>query len=335
MEIDKINNYEETILAFVDIIEQRDSYTAGHTIRVATYCKEIAKAMGYTQEEINKLEKAAILHDIGKVAIPDAILLKPSRLSSLEYELIKYHSEAGYNMLKKIDMYKELAEIIRYHHARYDGKGYPRTSTVDEVPMLAYIMALADAFDAMTTNRIYKKRLDVKEAIEEIKRYAGSQFHPEVAKVAMRVLGRMKIEDTTQIPQNELEEKRFAYFFLDNLTDLHNEAYLQIVLHSTNRPYEYLVYLDMKNFSQYNKRVGWEGGNELLKEVSHWLKEKFPEALAFRYHGDDFILLFEKAPLIDVAELNSYHYLAANKLYFEIMQKEIDHKAFESHQVLI
>jgi len=230
MELEKISNYEETILAFVDMIEQRDTYTAGHTIRVAQYCKKIALAMGVNSSDINRLEKAAILHDIGKIATPDAVLLKPGQLNLLEYELIKQHSKAGYNMLSKVGMYKELAEIIKYHHSRYDGKGYPKTKSPDEIPMLSHIMIVADAFDAMTTNRIYKPRKEVKEALGEIQNLSGIQFHPDVAKIANEVLIESTIEQTSQTPHSDLEEKRFSYFFQDALTDLHNESYLQVAL---------------------------------------------------------------------------------------------------------
>ena len=198
METKRIANYEETILAFVNIIEQRDTYTAGHTIRVAEYCKKIALALGINAEDIKKLEQAAILHDIGKVATPDAVLLKPGKLSAIEYELIKQHAYAGYEMLSKIDMYKDLADIIRYHHARYDGKGYPETNSPDEVPFLSYIMVVADAFDAMTSNRIYKARQTVAEALAEINYYSGTQFHPQVAKVAIEVLKNTQIVQTNQ-----------------------------------------------------------------------------------------------------------------------------------------
>jgi putative nucleotidyltransferase with HDIG domain len=155
MEKEKVANYEETILAFVNIIEQRDTYTAGHTIRVAEYCALIGKEMGLSKDDIHLLEKAAILHDIGKVATPDTILLKPGKLSHLEYDLIKQHAEIGADMLERITIYKDLADIIRYHHSRYDGKGYPRTDSPDEISILSHIMIVADAFDAMTTNRIY------------------------------------------------------------------------------------------------------------------------------------------------------------------------------------
>ncbi len=294
MESTRIANYEETIFAFVNIIEQRDTYTAGHTIRVAEYCKKIALALNIDAKSIKKLEQAAILHDIGKVATPDAVLLKPGKLTTIEYELIKQHAYAGYSMLSKIDMYKGLAEIIRYHHARYDGKGYPETNDPDAIPFLSHIMVVADAFDAMTSNRIYKPRLTVPEALLEIKRNSGTQFHPKVADVAIKVLENTQIMNTSQIPSNELEQKRFSYFFRDSLTDLYNESYLQIALTSSNHPYSVLVLCLLGDFSQYNKKYGWDEGNNLLIQFAKQLKSDYPQAIVFRYHGDDFVLLFEQ-----------------------------------------
>lgn len=291
MEIDKIENYENTILAFVHIIEQRDSYTAGHTLRVAQYCRLIAEELNIQPQEIKKLEKAAILHDIGKVATPDAILLKPGKLTKLEYELIKIHSKAGYEMLSKIDMYKELAEIVKYHHSRYDGKGYPDTTSFDEIPFLSHIMIVADAFDAMTTNRIYKPRLSVQEAILEIKRCSGTQFHPEVAIAAQKVLSTIEVEDNSQMPSNELEKKRFSYFFLDSLTALYNESYLQIVLANTENHGNHLLYIELHHFSAYNKQYGWEQGNFILKQIAQLLLQNTEHGQIFRFHGDDFIIV--------------------------------------------
>jgi putative nucleotidyltransferase with HDIG domain len=302
METHRIANYEETIFAFVNIIEQRDTYTAGHTIRVAEYCKKIAEALGVDKIESKKLERAAILHDIGKVATPDAVLLKPNKLTAIEYELIKQHANAGYNMLAKIDMYKDLAEIIRYHHARYDGKGYPETKHPDDVPFLAHIMAVADAFDAMTSNRIYKPRLTVPQALAEIQRYSGTQFHPIVAEMTVKVLANIEITHTSQIPSNELEQKRFSYFFCDSLTELYNEHYLQIALTNNEQQHIVLILCLLQDFSQYNKKFGWNEGNQLLIQFAKQLKNQFPDATVFRYHGDDFVLLFDQPIVWD----NSY-----------------------------
>ena len=194
-------NYEETIFSFVDMIEQRDTYTAGHTERVAHYCLLIARQMGLGLEEKKKLYKAAILHDIGKVATPDSVLLKPGKLTELDYDLIKLHAFAGYEMLSQIEMYQELAVIIRHHHERYDGAGYPDGLKGEEIPPLSRIMAVGDAFDAMTTNRIYKPKKKISEAMAELRAYSGSQFDPEVVKAALVVLANIEISSTiSQLP---------------------------------------------------------------------------------------------------------------------------------------
>jgi putative nucleotidyltransferase with HDIG domain len=314
MEMEKIANFEETILAFVNIIEQRDSYTAGHTLRVARYCRVIAEAMHIDDEEIVRLEKAAILHDIGKVATPDAILLKPGRLQPLEYELIKQHAEAGYNMLSKIEMYKELAEIIRYHHARYDGKGYPKTPDPQKVPFLSFVMALADAFDAMTSNRIYKPRKSVNEALEEIRSFSGTQFHPRVAEAALKALETIRLEDTHQLPENQLEQKRFSYFFQDALTELYNESYLQVLLADENREFNILHLLDLQNFSSFNKSRGWHEGDHFLQAFAKHLEKLYPDSLIFRFHGDDFVLMSSTKLEIDPDVLNGFEFVKSSQV---------------------
>jgi GGDEF domain-containing protein len=203
-------------------------------------------------------------------------------------------------MLSKIDMYKDLAEIIRYHHVRYDGKGYPETTHPNDVPFLSYIMAVADAFDAMTTNRIYKPRQTVIEALAEIERYSGTQFHPQVAEVAIRVLANTEIVQSSQTPNNELEQKRFSYFFCDSLTDLYNENYLQVLMSNVERRQPALLVLCLlRNFSQYNKKHSWNTGNDLLIKLAKALKAQFPQATVFRYQGDNFVLLFEQAIIWD------------------------------------
>ncbi len=334
MEHEKVSNYEETILAFVDIIEQRDTYTAGHTIRVAQYCKTIAIAMGITPKEVNRLEKAAILHDIGKVATPDAVLLKPGKLNLLEYELIKQHSKAGYNMLSKVEMYKELAEIIKYHHSRYDGKGYPRTHSPDEIPLVSHIMILADAFDAMTTNRIYKPRKEKNEALEEIKKLSGSQFHPEVAQVACEVLKDVKIIQTSQTPHSELEKKRFSYFFQDALTELHNESYFQVVLSNPDREQNCVHFILLREFSKYNRVKGWDKGNQFLIDVAKTMKQKYPDSLILRYQGDDFIVLNQTHLSISAEEINQHTLFKESGVYVEIKHIDLTNQIYDINKLM-
>ncbi len=297
LNLERTANYQETIYTFVNMIEQRDTYTAGHTERVARYCQKIAKEMGVDSHDRGKLGKAAILHDIGKIATPDSVLLKPGELSSLDYDLIKLHVTAGYEMLSNIEMYKDLAEIIRYHHERHDGKGYPAGLKGDEIPFLSRILTVADAFDAMTTNRIYKPSKKIQEALAEIDSFSGTQFNPEVAAAAIKAL-----KDTTtpvavtQTPTSEIETKRFAYFFNDPLTGLYNEDYLRIFLQNNQNLQEYncLHILHLTNVLEYNKREGWERGDRLIQDFAVELQAHYPDALLFRAYGNDFALLAKK-----------------------------------------
>ena len=321
LEIERTENYEETIFAFVNMIEQRDTYTAGHTWRVANYCKMIAMEMGLENEQITKLQKAAILHDIGKIATPDSVLLKPDKLTSLDYDLIKLHASAGNEMLSKIKMYKDLADIILHHHERYDGNGYPDHLKNGEIPLLSSIMTVADAFDAMTTNRIYKSRKEISEAIIELQSLAGSQFHPEVVKVAAKVLRDVEIPKTiTQLPKTELEKRRFSYFFNDKLTGLYNEDYLKIILQvNQDMPEDKcLNFLHLLNLSDYFRRQGWEKGNMLLKHFAGELHASYPETLIFRAYSNDFAIISREHFQIDSRQLNSLASIRDTEIEIEV-----------------
>lgn len=294
LERERRENYEQTILSFADMIDQRDTYTAGHTVRVARYSRLLAARLGLSGEQIDLLQQAAILHDIGKIATPDSVLLKPGRLSPLDYELIKQHAQAGSAMLAGIAMYRELATIIRHHHERYDGMGYPDRLHGRNTPQLARILVVADSFDAMTTNRIYKARKSVDEALAELRSLSGSQFDPEVVEAAMVAFRGMALpESVSQLPRNQMEQRRFSYFFSDKLTGLYNEDYLQIVLQDprTLADYHCLHSLHVQHLADYNRSHGWEQGNLLVLRLTEELRRMFPEALLFRAFGRDFVIL--------------------------------------------
>ena len=296
LELDKIDNYEKTLHSMVDLIEQRDTYTGGHSQRVANYSHMIAKAMGFSEEKCTLIYRAGILHDIGKLATPDAVLLKPGSLNKLEFKLIQEHVVVGSEMLHKIPMYQELSKIIQHHHERCDGTGYPKGLSEGEIPPLARIMIVADAFDAMTTNRIYKGRKSVKDALVEIEQLKNKQFHPEVVEVAVSVLKDVNIDDTTnQEPFTDLEKERFAYYYKDQLTDLFNRNYLDMTLTRNNYEhlYQKLHIIFLNHFSQYNENHGWSSGDKFLELFSKHLKEIYEGADIFRIHGDDFVVISE------------------------------------------
>jgi phosphate/phosphite/phosphonate ABC transporter binding protein len=307
LQAERIGNYEDTILSMVEMIEKRDTYTAGHTRRVAKYCELIATHLGYGKEEVDRLKGAAILHDIGKIAIPDAVLLKPGSLTSLEYDLIKQHVEVGYEALSRIEMYRELAEIMRHHHERHDGRGYPGGLKGEAIPRLSRIMAVADAFDAMTTNRIYKPRKSVAEALDDLHQLAGSEFDPEIVAAAELCLGSVQPPPLAdQLPKTQLEKQRFAYFFNDHLTGLHNAEYLRFISKSgLDSGFAWAGMVMLQHFSRYNGSMGWAAGNQLLASFAAHLTATYPNAVISRVMGDDFVLLAATPLVVDVAQLKS------------------------------
>ncbi|MHB0984234.1 MAG: PhnD/SsuA/transferrin family substrate-binding protein [Sulfuricella sp.] len=305
---DKIDNYEETILSLVDMVEKRDPYTAGHTRRVAQYCGLIAAQLGHGPDEIETLKRAAILHDIGKITIPDAVLLKPGKLTTLEYDLIKQHVEVGYDTLTRIEMYKELAEIMRDHHERLDGSGYPRGLKNGQIPRLSQIMALADAFDAMTSSRIYKARKAVDVALEELRQLAGEHYDPEVVAAGTEALRHVEPPSSAdQLPKTPLELQRFAYFFDDQLTKLHNANYLQFMLQKgLLQGYAWASVILLRHFSGFNVAQGWKAGDRLLADFAAYLAANYPDTLIFRVMGDDFVLCSRTQKDIDGGRLKTH-----------------------------
>ena len=176
----------QTVEALADAIEKRDPYTGGHTKRVVRYSTAISEYIGIDPSEKESLKISAILHDIGKIGIEDVVLRKPSRLSKEEFEEMKKHPVLGHEIMGKILQLRDVIPGMRYHHERCDGKGYPDGLTCDEIPLIARIIAVADAFDAMTTDRPYRKGLDMDTAVEELERCSGKQFDEHIVRAFVR-----------------------------------------------------------------------------------------------------------------------------------------------------
>jgi putative nucleotidyltransferase with HDIG domain len=168
------------LYAFVETIEARDPYTKQHSHRVSLYAMSIAEAMNCTQEEIDKLNVAGLLHDIGKIGTPDNILMKPARLSADEFAVIKKHPITGSTIIGHLGMWLDEQNIIRHHHERFDGKGYPDGLKSDEIPLLSRILSVADVYDALTSDRSYREKMREDEALKIIRENSGSQFDPRV-----------------------------------------------------------------------------------------------------------------------------------------------------------
>ena len=177
--------YIQIVEALAASVDAKDRYTHGHSSRVAAYSREIAKRVGYSEEEQDKIYMMGLLHDVGKIGIQDAIINKPSRLTEEEYAMIKTHPVVGAEILKKIQDIPELVVGARWHHERYDGRGYPDGLEGDNIPEVARIIAVADTYDAMTSNRSYRGYLPQEKVRAEIERCKGSQFDPRFADIML------------------------------------------------------------------------------------------------------------------------------------------------------
>lgn len=178
----------QSITTIANMIDARDSYTEGHSQRVADYSALIARGLGFSEEEIENVHTVALLHDIGKVGISDTVLNKPGRLTDDEYSMMKMHATIGSEIIKNVETIHNIYNGVRYHHERYDGKGYPDGLKGDNIPYIARIIAVADAFDAMTSNRVYRQHLPYEKVISELEKGIGTQFDPEISKTMLVLL---------------------------------------------------------------------------------------------------------------------------------------------------
>jgi putative nucleotidyltransferase with HDIG domain len=176
-------SYDITLEALGNALDLKDAETEGHSKRVTAFTIAIARAMGLSSDQIRVIARGAFLHDIGKMAIPDAILRKPGALNQEEIEIMREHCYRGYQILRRIPFLTEAAEIVYAHQEKFDGTGYPRGLKGEEIPLGARIFSIADTLDAMTSNRPYRAAQPLSAAREEIERWSGRQFDPDVVRV--------------------------------------------------------------------------------------------------------------------------------------------------------
>lgn len=197
--IEDMNN--KVIRALARTIDAKDRYTNGHSLRVAEYSVEIARRMNKSEEELNKIYCAGLLHDVGKIRVPEEVINKPGKLSDEEFEQIKLHPVTGYHILKEISEDKMIAMGAKFHHERFDGKGYPNGLKGDNIPEIARIIGVADTYDAMASNRSYRSALSQEKIRSEIEKGKGTQFDPEIADIMLQMIDEdieylMKEKDT-------------------------------------------------------------------------------------------------------------------------------------------
>lgn len=180
--------YLDTIGILRQTVEAKDPYTRGHSDRVSEYSVLIGTKMGLDENTIHTLKIGGLFHDIGKIGIPDSILLKESKLDNEEYSQIKNHPSIGAHILGDVDMFKDIMPMVLHHHERYDGRGYPSQLEGENIPLIARIAAIADTFDAMTSKRSYRDALPLDVVIAEIEKCSGTQFDPKIAPIFVDIL---------------------------------------------------------------------------------------------------------------------------------------------------
>lgn len=178
----------ESLRAIISSLEEKDSYTHGHSIRVAEYAVLLAQEVGLSEIEVREVELCALFHDIGKIGIPDSVLLKPARLTRAEFEIMKSHPVRSAKILEKISPLRNLIPGIKYHHERWDGLGYPEGLKGEEIPLYARMILIADTYDAMTSTRPYRLALDKEIAFEELRKCSGTQFDSSLVEAFIRTM---------------------------------------------------------------------------------------------------------------------------------------------------
>ena len=193
--------FVQTVVTLANAIDIRDTYTSDHSQQIASLGIETAKIMGCDSDDVQRIYWGSLLHDIGKIGIPDRILLKPGPLDDEEWNVIKQHPDIGANLIQPIKQLANISPIIRYSHERFDGTGYPDGLKGNKIPMGARIVAVVDAFSAMMDKRVYKDANTLEETIDELKRFSGTQFDPQVVTAFMQVLDTIHEYDLVDSPQ--------------------------------------------------------------------------------------------------------------------------------------
>ena len=292
----------QAIMTVANTVDAKDDYTKGHSLRVAAYSKLLAQRLGWSEEDIQNI------YYVGKIGIPDAVLNKPFKLTDLEFRLIKGHTVMGAEILKDFKMFPNINVGAKYHHERYDGKGYPEGLKAESIPLVARVIGLVDSYDAMTSNRVYRRRLNDDIVMEELKKGKGSQWDPELVDIFAELIKEGALEK-----QWMLEEDMASPIFdsekicgismgsesvLDAPTD-----YLTGVLSRRKGENEIeaclrvtggcLMILDLDHFKEINQTYGHLAGDYALKVTADVLREVCGKDIVCRTGGDEFIYFVE------------------------------------------
>lgn len=310
----QINQFSmQSLMTIAHTIDAKDRFAKGQSVRVALCCREIASRLGWGEKEISDLYNIALIHDIGNVAIEDAILNKTTPLTEEEYDSVKQHTMLGEQIVKNTRVIPGLEEGVRYHHERYDGKGYDGLQG-EKIPQVARIIAVADAYAAMTSDRPYRKRLPEDKVMEELKKGRGSQFDPAIVDVMLRMI-REGIElDETMVEEDAVDNgigemgALLRHVFTESVQESQSELEKDSLTGFLTRQYfedkinNYLMdknargtffMMDLDNFKSVNDIYGHTAGDKLILSFADVLKENVRDRdFVCRMGGDEFAIFF-------------------------------------------
>lgn len=261
-------------------LDAKDKYTNGHSMRVSFYATRLAEELGWDKERVSMLRYEALLHDIGKIGVPDAILNKPSRLSEMEFGLIKSHTIVGSDILKNMIAVPGASEVAKYHHERFDGKGYPNGLRGTDIPLNARIVCIADAYDAMSSDRIYRKALSGNVIRNELINGRGTQFDPELLDkfVEMMDADKLNITDTLSMDEKDMEQQNILLDIENVIHKLSSASEQKKNINDFDKFYRYMRDIGIR----YNHSVevvqveiisvSEDNSDEMLNDVSDFLQ---------------------------------------------------------------
>lgn len=325
----------QAIMTVANTVDAKDDYTKGHSLRVAAYAELLAQRLGWSEEDVQNTYYVAMLHDVGKIGVPDAVLNKPFKLTDLEFRLIKNHTIMGAEILKDFKMFPNVDVGAKYHHERYDGKGYPEGLKAESIPLIARIIALVDSYDAMTSNRVYRRRLSDDIVMQELQDGKGSQWDPDLVDIFIELIKEGALE------RQWMQESEMASPIFDSEkifgTAIGNESvleaptdYLTGVLSKRKGEHEIaaglraaggcLMILDLDHFKQINQIHGHLAGDYALKMTADVLREVCSKELVCRTGGDEFLFFCEGMTSRDAAIVKVNEILEA----FAKKQEQVD-----------
>ena len=295
---EKTKQMENVILqAFTtvaNIVDAKDDFTEEHSIKVAQYAARIAKELGWSEEDIHNIYYTGLLHDIGKISVPDRIIRKSGSLNEREWKVMQGHTSVGAEILKDVEMVKRADTVALYHHEWFNGTGYPMGLKGDEIPLEARIVSLANAYDTMVSHRSYRNKLSSKQIIQELENGKNTQFDPALVDILIKLIKEKAFDDKDALPSSlkEIFEKEDSSQLLfkvleantktvkreamkDPLTGLFNREYAEknVERYLNEKQISAFIMIDLDNFKQVNDRYGHIAGDYALKVVANLLAD--------------------------------------------------------------